>query len=690
MPRDIPVGNGALLVAFDRDYRIRDLYFPEVGGENHTAGHPFHFGIWVDGQFSQMGPEWQKDLRYVENTLVTEVRAKHERLQLELVCHDAVDFHLNVYVKAITVRNMANTPREARLFFSHDFHISGNEVGDSANYDPRSQSVIHYKGKRFFLMNCCDATKCGVEHFACGIKETQDHEGTWRDAEDGELSGNAVAHGSVDSTVGITVSLPPGGEATAHYWMCAGTTYSEVDRINLAVREKTPQELLRRTANYWKLWVDSEQLAAADQLPARVRELFTRSLLIIRTQIDHGGAIIAANDTDIFAFARDTYSYMWPRDGALVAAALIKAGYSEASRRFFNFCRQVIAPDGYFLHKYHPDGSDGSSWHPWWRDGHVELPIQEDQTALVLWALWQHFDRFHDVEFIKPLYRELIVRAAEFLMRYRDEHTKLPHASYDLWEELHGVHTFTVSTVIAGLRAAANFAEAFGETDLAGRYRVAADEMRAAMVQHLFHRDLNRFAKLAYPTPRGGYRLETTIDASLCALWRFGVFEPDDPLVASTMRAVRERLWVSTPIGGLARYEGDSYQQVEHSDLQKVPGNPWFVCTLWSAQYLIAKAATSGDLKEPLELLAWVAERALPSGVLAEQINPYTGEPLSVSPLTWSHAAFVTTVLEYLERCRALERAEKLPPANDRATPVAEIRQDGQRPTSANVTRPVR
>ena len=31
MPRDIPVGNGSLLVNFDADYALRDLYWPHVG-----------------------------------------------------------------------------------------------------------------------------------------------------------------------------------------------------------------------------------------------------------------------------------------------------------------------------------------------------------------------------------------------------------------------------------------------------------------------------------------------------------------------------------------------------------------------------------------------------------------------------------------------------------------------------------
>lgn len=657
MPRDIPVGNGSLLVAFDREYRLRDLFFPHVGLENHAVGHAFQFGVWIDGQWSAMGPEWRKELRYLPDTLVTEVKATHERLRVALVCHDTVDFHEHIYLKKIIVKNLTDKVREVRLFFSQDFHLSGTEVGDTAYFDPRLQALIHHKGTRYFLINGCDATKCGVEHFACGLKETQGLEGTWKDAEDGVLSGNAIAHGSVDSTVGINLSLPVNGEAVAYYWIAAGTTYREVAILNQVIQAKTPEELLRRTANYWKLWINKEPDLGWASLPPKVFRLLKQSLLILRTQIDNGGAIIAANDTDTYQSARDTYSYMWPRDGALVASALIRAGYSEISRRFFDFCARIIEPEGYFLHKFSPDGSVGSSWHPWWREGHPELPIQEDETALVFWALWRHFEQFHEVEFIKPLYRSLIMRAANFLVQYRNDTTKLPEPSYDLWEERRGIHTFTVSTVIAGLRAAANFAAAFGEADTAATYRTTADDMAQALRRHFFHRDLNRFARGATRTPSGSYELDMTLDASLVALWYFEVFPPQNPLVKSTMEAVRERLWVNTPLGGLARYEGDAYHRVEHNDLQGIPGNPWFICTLWWAQYLIACAEESSDLQEALTILEWVADHALPSGVLAEQVHPYTGEPLSVSPLTWSHAEYVVAAHKWLEKHHAIERA---------------------------------
>jgi hypothetical protein len=56
------------------------------------------------------------------------------------------------------------------------------------------------------------------------------------------------------------------------------------------------------------------------------------------------------------------------------------------------------------------------------------------------------------------------------------------------------------------------------------------------------------------------------------------------------------------------------------------------------------------ELQEALPLIEWAQRRAEKSGVLAEQFNPYSGDPISVSPLTWSHATFVIAVMEYLRK----------------------------------------
>jgi GH15 family glucan-1,4-alpha-glucosidase len=651
MPRDIPVSNGNLLVSFDLDYRIRDIYFPWVGQENHALGQEFRLGVWVDGDFSWMGPEWEKSLRYLDDCLVTDVYLKNETLGLELRCRDAVDFQLNAYVKQVEVTDLAGSARDVRVFFNHDFHIYGHEIGDTAYWDPRTRSIIHYERNRYFLANCCTVESKCADYFSCGVKEAPGKTPSWKDAEDGELIGSPIAWGFAESTVGARLLLPPGGKRTAFYWLAAGTNYQEVADLNASVVEHTPAGLIDRTSDYWRAWVRKEAREFGD-LPLEVTEIFNRSLLVLRSQIDNRGAITAANDSDIVRFGGDTYSYMWGRDGAFVAAALAKAGYAGPCRNFFDFCSQALSEGGYLFQHYSPDGSLASNWHAWVLDGEEVLPIQEDSTALLLWALWIHYDCSKDIEFVRALYEKVILKCADFLVEYRDSETLLPTPSYDLWEERYGVHAYTVATVISGLRGAANFARILGDSSRAERYQSVADQMADGIAKHLYHAEHRRYARSGYRTANG-YELDEVLDISLLGLVTFGVLSPTDPRIVETVEAMRRQLSSNTPIGGIARYSGDQYQR--ESDVpQDVPGNPWFIATLWLGEYEIIRAENLEELREALPYLEWCAKNALPSGVLAEQVHPITGHPLSVSPLTWSHSAFVWVVLAYVEKFRAL------------------------------------
>ena len=84
-------------------------------------------------------------------------------------------------------------------------------------------------------------------------------------------------------------------------------------------------------------------------------------------------------------------------------------------------------------------------------------PIQEDETALVIYSLWKHYALTRDLEYVESVYNSLIKNAADFMVAYRDGKTGLPASSYDLWEEKYGISTFTTSTVVAALAAAGKF-----------------------------------------------------------------------------------------------------------------------------------------------------------------------------------------------------------------------------------------
>ncbi|MFB6198734.1 MAG: glycoside hydrolase family 15 protein, partial [Halobacteriaceae archaeon] len=96
-------------------------------------------------------------------------------------------------------------------------------------------------------------------------------------------------------------------------------------------------------------------------------------------------------------------------------------------------------------------------------------------------------------DFAREFYDNYVKDAADFLCEYRDG--TLPRVCHDLWEEREGVMTYTVATVIAGLRAAANFARHFDQEEREERYEKVAAEMQTALINDLWSEEHGRFAR---------------------------------------------------------------------------------------------------------------------------------------------------------------------------------------------------
>lgn len=659
MPNHIVLGNGNILIGMDEYAQIRDFFYPYVGQENHVQGHRHKIGVYVDKQFSWTFDKesWNNSLCYEKDTLVANIVMHNPSLNISMVMNDTVHHNKDIYLKECTIFNKSSKSREIRIFFNQHFNIAGANIGDTAYYDPKVNAIIYYKGKRYFFIS----GSCNNESFkdyATGIADFQGKEGTFRDAEDGELSKNPIEHGSVDSTIGFKLKIPAHGQGTIYYWITVGRRYHEVKFLHDFILKHTPEELFEQSRQYWKSWVNKHQFHFYN-LTDEVVDFFKRSLLTIKTQIDNRGAILASTDSGLLQFNKDTYSYMWPRDGAFIAMTLSKAGYIDPPRKFFNFCKEVLTEGGYLLHKYRPDKSVGSSWHPWIKNNKQQLPIQEDETALVLYALWKHFEYHNDLEYIETLYHPLIRKMADFLYEFRDQNTKLPIPTYDLWEEKFGVSTFTAASVYAGLVSAKKFAEVFGDVDVEKKYDKASREIKEAILKYLYDEEKKYFIKSILVDKE--VIKDYTIDISnLYGILEFGVLDYDDHRVKNTLEVIQDKLVIKNEIGGVARYEGDKY--FRNYEDANIPGNPWFICTLWLAKYHILCAKKMNDFQPLFKALQWVIKNAMPTGLLAEQIDPLTGKNLSVVPLTWSHSSYVLTVLDYLEKAEELGLCQRCGP----------------------------
>ncbi len=646
MPKSLVLGNGNVQVGLDRFAQVSDFYYPSVGLENQAGLHHEHkIGVFVDNQFSWIDDgSWEIKFGYQKDSLVSSIEAYQHQLQIKLEFEDAVYNEKDIFLRGITISNLSNNTRTVKLFLHQQFEIYGAERSDTAYYDPNIHAVIHYKGRRVFLINLIsDADR--FDDYSIGNYATEGKMGTYKDAEDGVLSKSPIEHGLVDSVVSSSSTIAANVSTKVYYWIVCAKLIDEAKELNNYILTKSPNHLIRTTGDFWRAWVNREGLDFG-VLDERVVELFKKSLLIIRTQVDNAGAIIASGDSDMLQQGKDNYSYMWPRDGALVAMALDRAGDSNVAKRFFEFCNEIISLDGYFMHKYRSDKSLGSSWHPWIRDGKPQLPIQEDETALVIIALKKHFDKTKDLEFIESVYNSLIRKAADFMSSFRDAVTGLPASSYDLWEDKYGCHTFTAASVYGALMAAADIAQLLGKADQAENYTKTAGEIKESIIKYLYNSEKKYFHKMVQFGTEG-LIFDSTIDASSAyGVFRFGVLGIDDPMLDEVFETFKSELTVKTEVSGIKRFVGDVYFQVS----DQASENPWFITTMWLCQYQIAKSENEADLAGATKWLEWVLKNSSPAGLLSEQINPYTAEGLSATPLTWSHSEFVSTVLDYLEK----------------------------------------
>jgi len=656
MARAVTIGNGSLLVGLDYRGQLRDLYYPHVGEANHVSGASGNFvhriGVFCDGEMSWLdSDEWQIEIGSDEQTSIGNMTATHVRLGVQLTSRDAVHNEQNVFLRNFTLTNKGTKKRELKLFLSQQFRISESRRGDTAFFDPRVKAIIHYKGNTTFLVNA-SINDVQFTEYNIGLFGIEGKEGTYMDATDGVLEKNPIEHGSVDSVIGLSAELAAGASAEVYYWVVCGNTIPDVHTLDEYVIDETPARLIDSTDAYWRAWLDKEPRDLSI-LPTALRILYNRSLITMRVHTDNDGGIIASSDTDMLHHGRDTYSYVWPRDAAVIASALDISGYHDVATRFFTFITKCIEPGGYLMHKYRSDGVLGSSWHPWMRQGVPQLPIQEDETAATVFALWQHYERCRDLEFIESLYNPFIEPAAKFMCEFIEPTTGLPQASYDLWEEKYGTSTYTAASVYAGLMAASRFAMILGKDDDARTYQAIAQRMQTAIGTVLFDEETGMFVKHVRHTEDGELEYDKTFDtSSFYGLIVFEVFDIDDPKITRAAAAVRDRLQVHANSKGYVRYENDGYYRMSDADTP----NPWVITTLWMAQYLIKKANKLTELKEPLDLLMWTCSHATTGGVLAEQMHPNTRAHLSTAPLTWSHAEYVLAVDAYLKKVKDLSK----------------------------------
>jgi len=642
--RPIVLSNGELHVGLNKYGIVHDFYYPYVGFENHAAGSQLRhkIGVFVDGAISWLDSgDWEFTFGYPHTALIGNTRAINTKIGVLLDFDDCVDADMSVFLRNIHVVNQRDAPREIKLFMHQAFAIGDSRSNtDTVQYLPDSDAILHYRGRRAFIISGT-TDDVPFDQYTMGLFGIENHEGSFKDAEDGQLERNNVEHGRVDSIIGFTLAIDAHSSKRVQYWVAAGMSTREALFIHRQVLEDGVHARVHQTALWWHRWLEPG-LNVLDQVPKDHRQLFLQSLMIMKSQMDKRGAIIASTDSTMLNYSRDAYAYSWGRDGGFVLWPLIRLGYKEEPYRFFDFCRRGMHPAGYVMHKYRADGALGSSWHPYVHGDIVAAPLQEDETAIVLFTFAQFYQMQQDPTLIKDFYGSMITPMAEFLAEYVDNDTGLPKPSYDLWEQDFMVTTFSTSVTYAGLLAAADLAIIAGDEAHAVKWRTAAEDIQRAAHKYLYNGEKKAFYK-GIRSVNGVATPDPTVDmSSIFGAFLFGLFEGSSDEMNTSIATMIDIFAPTVDAPGLPRYEDDDYRRSDNS----VTGNFWFITTLWHAQYKVEKEDTAGAMA----ILDWVKSHALSTGMLSEQVDPKTGRLIAPAPLTWSHAEYLSTILDLIER----------------------------------------
>jgi glucoamylase len=393
---------------------------------------------------------------------------------------------------------------------------------------------------------------------------------------------------------------------------------------------------------------------------------FRLSRCVLRTHEDKlfQGALVASmsipwgetkGDADIGG-----YHLVWTRDLVQSAKALLASGATDTALRALIWLAVIQRSNGSF-----PQNSwvDGTAFWPGLQLDEVAAPI------LLAWCVRQAGISLLDPWVMIPWV--MISRAASYLI------LQGPVTAQDRWEENAGYSPSTLATVIAGLVAAAEMAKERNETTTADFLLEYADWL----VAHLEDWTVTTRGELVEGFPRhyiritptdsqkpdphpdpdsamitianggGSYPARNVVGGDFLHLVRFGIREPNDPVVRSSVEVIDRVIKRDLPQGPCwRRYNHDRYGQKDDGTAYDGTGKgrAWPILTGERGHYELAAG------RDPMLFIKAMEDFANAGGMISEQLwdtadlprqGMLKGKPTGAAmPLCWSHAEYIALV----------------------------------------------
>jgi glucoamylase len=435
-----------------------------------------------------------------------------------------------------------------------------------------------------------------------------------------------------------------------------GTSAHAAATLAIATLLQPFENLVRQQIAEWEGWQAhrSERYAPPIDLPAPIADQFLACTIVLRAHLDktYPGAMVASlsipwgNSGE----ERGGYHLVWPRDLVACAGALLALGAEEETRDTLRYLIATQHPDGHWNQNQWLGGK------AFWEG------LQLDETAfpVLLAAALAERGALGGIRI-----EDMVRRSLSFIA------CNGPMTGQERWEENAGINAFTLAVAIAALVEGAAFLPADARAwalDLADFWNASIERWLAVRGTELAARTGadGYYARIAPPqvleqgaaamrqpvplrnrADHAGIPACEMVGTDFLQLVRFGLRQPDDPLILQSITVIDRLLKADTPYGpAWHRYNGDGYG--EHDDGAPYDGTGrgrlWPLLTGERGHYELAAG------RDPLPYLQAMCGMASPLGLIPEQV--WDGEAIpsrhllfgrpsgAARPLAWAHAEF--------------------------------------------------
>jgi GH15 family glucan-1,4-alpha-glucosidase len=391
------------------------------------------------------------------------------------------------------------------------------------------------------------------------------------------------------------------------------------------------EALIERSTHAWRSWLERAKLP---DHPWR-SHLEHSALTLKGLSYAPSGAILAAATTSLPETPRGTrnwdYRFSWIRDSAFLLSALFDLGFDTEAFHYFAFLIDA-AGGGPLQIMYGIDTERDLAEHTLDHlSGYEDArPVRigngaYDQRQHDMWGMLLESIAIHrrQVSHMGPVGWQWVTTMVENALDVWDQPDR------GIWEVRAEPCHFTSSKVMCWVAAdrGAQLAAARGDAQLADRWRVAANEIRADVC--------------ARGTDERGVFVQhydtTSLDAAVLLIPLMGFLPPDDQRVKATVLAIAEELTVD---GLVLRYRTD-----ETDDGLAGEEGTFTICSFW----LVSALALIGETDRAHALCQKLLTLASPLGLYAEEIDPASGRHLGNFPQAFTHLSLIQAVTRVIE-----------------------------------------